>query len=156
MPDTNIEILRKKTYLKAIENSVGSKIFNSIFVKFKDTNKTKDILNDGEYSCAFFVSSILYLSKAIDEPYVTVKNLRDFFEKDQNWKKIEMDRVEAGDVVFWEKMKFEDNSENEHVGFVLNKNTAVSTSHKDKMVVQHTLSNNRNIESVYRYLGFTE
>ena len=37
MPDSNLIKLRKKTYLKMIENSVGARLFNSLFVKFKDT-----------------------------------------------------------------------------------------------------------------------
>ena len=78
MSSQNLEILKKETYLKAIENSIGSKIFNSLFVRSKDTGKISDILNDGEYSCAFFVSSILFLVQAVNRPYSTVQSLEEF------------------------------------------------------------------------------
>lgn len=153
MPDPNIKILYKETYLKAIENSVGSKLFNSLVVKFKDTNEIKDILYDGIYSCAFFVSSILYLVNTINKPHATVKRLLETFEKDEKWRRIPIDDLEAGDVIFWEKIKFDDGSENVHVGFALNKEEAVSTDYKNKVVARHPIisESKRKIEAVYRY-----
>lgn len=153
MSDQNIKILRKETYLRAIENSVGSKIFNSLFVKFKDSGKTSDVLNDGMYSCAFFVSSVLYLLQAINKPHTTVKSIREICEKDQNWQKVKLDNIEPGDVIFWEKIKFDDGSENAHVGFALNNKEAVSTDYKNKIVAKHLIifGNKRKIEAVYRY-----
>ena len=149
MPDNNIEILRKESYLKAIENSVGSKIFNSLIVRFKDTGKITDVLAEGVYSCAFFVSSLLYLSKTTDKPYSTVTNLQQHLDKKRGWNKVE--DIEPGDVIFWEKITFEDGSENAHVGFALNKSEAVSTDYKNKMVARHQLQSDRKITGIYRY-----
>jgi len=152
MADPNIKILRKETFLKAIENSVGSRLFSSLFVMFKDSGEIKDILEDGMYSCAFFVSSILYIVEAIDKPHATVKSIMKLFEEDNNWQKIDLENIEAGDVVFWEKIKFENGSENAHVGFVLNKQEAVSTDSKNKVVSRHPIvSEKRNVEVIYRY-----
>ena len=153
MPDPNIKILYKETYLKAVENSVGSKVFNSLVVQFRDTNEVKDILLDGIYSCAFFVSSILYLVNAIDKPHATVKRLLETFEKGEKWKKVAINDLEAGDVIFWENIKFDDGSENAHVGFALNKEEAVSTDYKNKVVTKHPIisESKRKIDVVYRY-----
>jgi len=154
MPDANIQILRKETYLKAIENSVGSRLFNSVFVKFKDSGKTADILNDGMYSCAFFVSSLLYLFQAIDKPHATVANVMKFLETNEKWHKVDGGNNEAGDVIFWEKIVFDDGSENAHIGFAVSKDEAVSTDYKQKLIARHPIireQTKRGIEAVYRY-----
>lgn len=152
MPDKNIKILRKGTYLKAIENSVGTKLFNSLIVEFQDSKEVKDILNDGEYSCAFFVSSILYLLGAIDKTHSTVKNLNKTLKNNNKWKEVNLNDLEGGDVIFWEKIKFEDGSEDTHVGFAVNKEEAVSTSYKKKAVDRHLINpNERRIEGIFRY-----
>jgi hypothetical protein len=150
MPESNIEVLRKETYLKAIENSVGSKLFNSLFVRFKDSGKVVDILNNGEFSCAFFVSAILTLLQVLDRPHSTVKKLKELFDSDKNWHKVDISNIQAGDVVFYKKVKFKDGTENVHVGFVLNEQEAVSADYKKKKIVKHKL-NKRPIEEIYRY-----
>lgn len=150
MADSNMEILKKETYLKAIENSVGSKIFNSLFVKFKDNNITSDILNDGEYSCAFFASGILFLFQMIDKTSATVKTLRETIENSPKWTKIDIENVENGDLVFWEKFKHDDGTETTHVGFVFSKTEAISTDYKNKLVSKRDI-NERKIDLVYRF-----
>jgi hypothetical protein len=154
MADPNIEILKEESYLKAIENSIGSRLFNSLIVCYKDSGRIVDILNDGEYSCAFFVSALLYLFDAIDKPHATVRRLLETLEKDEDWKAISIDTAKPGDVIFWEKIRFDDGSENEHVGFVLEKGEAVSTDYRKKLVGRHDLyfgASHRSIEAVYRY-----
>lgn len=154
MPDSNITTLRKETYLKAIENSVGSRMFNSLFVRFEDSGKTADVLNDGMYSCAFFASSILCILQAIDKPHTTVEGLMKVLAESADWQNVEAKDIAAGDVIFWEKMKFDDGSENAHVGFALAGNEAVSTDYKKKAVARHPILSDdtgRAIEAVYRY-----
>lgn len=153
MADPNIKIFKKETYLKAIENSVGSRLFNSLVVQFKDSGKVSDVLNDGMYSCAFFVSSVLYLFNAIDKPHATVASVKDAFKKDPNWQEIPSDKIEAGDVIFWEKIKFDDGSENAHIGFAINHQEAISTDYKNKVIARHPIisDNKRTIEESYRY-----
>ena len=151
MSDQNIEILKKETYLKAIENSIGSKIFNSLFVKFKDTNKVSDILNDGEYSCAFFVSGILFLVQMVDKTAATVKSLKESIEKNSKWEKVDLENIIEGDVIFWYPFKHDDGTETPHVGFVSNKNEATSTDYKNKLITKRDI-HERKIESVYRFI----
>lgn len=135
MPDENLEKLSKETYLKMIKNSVGSKIFNSLLVKNKTTGKISDVLEDGMYSCAFFVSGILMIFGLIDGTHAmvntTVKKL-----KEKGYQEINKN-YQPGDILVWEEITFEDGSTNEHMGFYLDENTAVSTSYKEKKVVSH-------------------
>ncbi|HCI48564.1 MAG TPA: hypothetical protein DEZ09_01795 [Holosporales bacterium] len=154
MSDPNIQKLLKETYLKAIENSVGSRLFNSVLVKFKDTGKIADVLGSGTYSCAFFVSSILYLFQSIDRPHTTVASVIKSLDANKCWSRVDPNKIEAGDVIFWEKIKFDDDSENAHVGFAISENEAISTDYRQKNVARHTIIREgakRNVDSVYRY-----
>lgn len=150
MTDQSIEVLKKETYIKLLENSPGTRMFNSAFVRFVDTGEKKDILNDGEYSCAFFVTGILSMFGILDEPSATVATTKKkLLEK--AWTVVGGESV-AGDVLFWEESMFEDGSLNMHVGFALSATEAVSTSYKEKMVVRHdiTFNGTRKIDLVLR------
>lgn len=150
MPDDNIKILIKETLLKTIENSIGSKLFNSLIVKFQDSGLVKDILNNGEYSCAYYVSSILYGLSLIDKPHATVKTVLEKL-KENNWQEVH-DDVKPGDIIVWEKNKTADGTEHEHLGFVLNKNEAVSNYSTKRKIAKHSIDFNgkRKIAVVYR------
>jgi hypothetical protein len=149
MPDTTIEIQKKITFITAIENSVGTRIFNSLFVKHKDADEITDILHDGNFSCAFFVSGILSIFQLIQKPCSTVATLRETLEHHTDWKNINTDTIEAGDVVFWKKVTFEDGSQHAHVGFAIGTHEAISTSDIQKAVSRHQIMTEQ-IETVYR------
>lgn len=137
MPDPNIELLPKETLKRMIENAPETKLFRSLFVRYQDSGAVKDVCNDGEYSCAFFVSSLLTLAGYLERPHATVAGLRAKllelqFEKIEN-----AEDAQPGDVIFWDKIVFDDGSFNEHVGFASKNGNAVSTSFKKQMVVEH-------------------
>mgnify|MGYP001584286886 CR=1 FL=1 len=144
-----MEILKKESYVRAIENSVGSRLFNSLLVRFGDSQEVKDILNDGELSCAYFVSSLLVMHDALRQTHTTVANLKKALSENPKWSEVPLENVEAGDVVFYKKRTFADGSGNAHVGFVLNKDEAVSTDYQKKAVSKHKLDYTP-IESVWR------
>jgi len=155
MPDKNIEKLQYETYLKMIKNSIGTKLFNSLIVKFKNSGKIQDVCRNGQLSCATFVSSILYLNNYIDRPHATVETTREKMIE-AGRKKVLKNNFKFGDVVIWEEMKFGKNT-NKHIGFVLNKKQAVSTDWRKKKVTKHHITygviNNkpkRKIIEVYR------
>ncbi len=137
MTDTDIIILQKETYIKMIENSPGTKLFNSIMVQHKDTNIIDDICHDGEFSCAFFVSSVLCLTNYLGKPIATVTSLREHLEK-SGWKLVSGDSMK-GDVVIWDRVIF-DNSTNMHIGFALSATKAVSTSSINHQVEVHNIT----------------
>jgi len=157
MPDSNIVKLQKETYLKMIENSIGTKLFNSIIVKFKNPGETKDVCKNGQLSCASFVSSILFLNNYIHSPHATVEStVKDIVKF--GWEKISKKNLRPGDVIVWEKINFGNGQANQHIGFVLNKNQAVSTDSKKRKTIKHHITygiiNNepkRKIIEAYRY-----
>ena len=138
MADSNIVRLPKQTLVKMIENAVGTKVFNSLFVEYKDSGEIKDVCNDCEYSCAFFVSGLLTLTGFIPRPHATVKSLRKTLQEALFKTISSLEESRPGDIVFWEKIVFENGLENEHVGFLLSKDRAVSTSYKKHCVVEHS------------------
>lgn len=71
-------------------------------------------------------------------------------QNDTRWSIVKFDDLQPGDVIIWEKVKFEDGSENAHSGFALTTDTAVSTSSKEKMITQHPI-NNRGVDFTYRF-----
>lgn len=156
MADDNLEKNIYKTYIKMIENSEDTRMFNSLFVKEKDTGKEYDVLNDGEYSCAIFVSSLLTIFGLIDRPHSTVSTLINKLEE-YSFTSVN-DDPRPGDIIVWEKVKFNDGSMNEHIGFYLDENRAVSTNYLKKCVKIHhpnfndadSTTKNRKIERIYR------
>lgn len=139
-----------------IKNSEGTKLFKSYFMMDKSGKRVIDIYENGKKSCAAFVSSVLYLNNLIDTPHGLVKSTREKMIQ-FGWKKIDNKNIKPGDVIIWEKMKI-GNKENKHIGFVLNKNQAISNSHPKRQIAKHhiTYNNKRKIEEVFRYENFCE
>jgi hypothetical protein len=147
----NIIVLHKETYLQNINNSVGSKIFNSMYGYFRDTGETKDFINDGEFACAYFVSSILTINEAMVKPFTTVDGLKKVMGRDKKWFIVPQEQIEAGDVIFFRKSIIDDGSENAHVGFAQNEKDVVSTNYKIKEVDVRPIRF-QDIDVVYRYM----
>lgn len=150
MADANLEILKQRTYLTTIENSVGSTQYRSLFVRYQDSGEEKDILENGELSCAYFVSSVLYLFGMLDKQRATVASVLRHVNESPDWTEVSVAEAEPGDVVFYEEREFERGTRHAHVGFVLNGEEAVSTSDTKKCVTKHQLDYHP-IESVWRY-----
>lgn len=154
-----MEILKKETYLMMLENSIGSKLFNSIIIK-NENGEVKDLLNDGEYSCALFVSGVLYLNIMTQRTRSTVNNLEKDLSENQSFVHIEdQNKIEPGDILIWESVTFEDGSQNRHVGFVISKDEAISTDYIKKHVVKHPINKDiestglpRKIERIFRFV----
>ena len=124
------------TYIAVIKNSVGSKIFRNSYAKVN--GKKKDILKNGEVSCAFFVSSILALFPLFGlikyPPHGTVDGtVRDL--EQSGWKKIKKPKI--GSIIVWEKIDFGDKDFHKHIGFYIGNNKAISNSSKWKYPTIH-------------------
>src|SRR3989304_622296 len=92
------ERLYFKSYLQLIRNSVGSKMFRNFYVKTSDRGQF-DALDDGENSCAFYVSSILTIFKKISGIHGRVSSVVNDMKK-SGW--AEVNSPQAGDVLVWE------------------------------------------------------
>lgn len=149
-------VLPKETFIKAIENSIDSKLFNSIIIKKKD-GKMVDLLNDGEYSCASYVSGILTIFNILPKTRSTVKSLTEDLECNKNFMEVPVKNITTGDIIIWSKTKFKNASDNEHVGFAISKEKAISTNYKEKKIIEHHITfgisgsdPNRKINRVFR------
>jgi hypothetical protein len=127
----NIKILLVDSYLAAIKNSLGSKIFNNLWAEVDGVKQ--DILGDGRKSCGYFTSGILLWFGLIKERHATVSGtLKDM--KNFGWEEISEPKI--GSVLHWDK-ELGNGEFNEHIGFYMGENLAISTSAKEHMPVEH-------------------
>lgn len=125
MSSPKVVPLLYQNHLALIKNSVGTNLFRNLYAQVN--GKKKDILRNGELSCAFFVSSILLLNKLVGEVHATVAGTIKDLEK-SGWKKIR--RPKIGSILVWEEKQFPDNEIHRHIGFYLDKKQALSNSAK--------------------------
>lgn len=123
---------QKGNFLQTIENSVGTNMFRNLWADVDGVRK--DILDDGDLSCAQFVSGILYLFDLITTRHSTVTGTVKDMENN-GWKKIS--EPEIGSVLVWEKISFPDGSEHAHIGFYIGDNEAISNSPRLKSPQKH-------------------
>lgn len=132
---------KKKSLFILIKNSLGTKLFQSLYF-FKD-GKSRDIYRKGDLSCAFYVSTILKIIGMIGNIHAEIKStIKDLEES--GWYKI--DKLKRGSVIIWEAGKHG----HRHIGFYLGKNKAVSNSPKTRTPTIHSVNyENRKIEAIY-------
>lgn len=112
-----------ETYLSVIKNSVGANLFRNFYALVN--GEKRDILRNGELSCAFFVSSILRMFGLIKEVHCTVDGtVKDL--KKSGWRKIK--KPKNGSILVWEAIKFPDGEVHEHIGFYIGGGRAISNS----------------------------
>lgn len=123
-------------------------MFRNFFVELTGRGEF-DGLDNGENSCAFYVSSVLTIFKKLKGVHGTVDQTIGDLEE-SGW--VIVDKPEPGDVIIWEQKQFSDGLKR-HIGFYLGKNQAVSTLASKKAVAIHDLyfgNDNRKIEVIYR------
>lgn len=122
------------SYLKAIENSVGSNLFRNLY--YRIDGKVVDVLDDGDLSCATYVTSMLYLFDLIAERHTTVVGTIKDIEK-SGWYEITNPR--KGALVLWGYKKKNDSTQGKHrhVGFYIDKKIAISNSSSARVVARH-------------------
>lgn len=131
---TMLRPLVLKNFLTAARGSHGSKIFQKLY--FTDGKKTKDILKNGDLSCAFFVSSLLKIFSLIGNVHATVDGtIKDM--ANSGWEKI--NRPIPGAVVVWGPKETEDGTVHRHIGICLGNNKAISNRAEKRTPVIHAL-----------------
>lgn len=126
-----MKFLLKDSYLKTIENSVGSKLFRNTYLEID--NKKTDILNNGQLSCAVFVSWLLRIFYLINEGHATVEGTIKDLEK-SGWYKIKKPKI--GAILAWEEIHL-NGTLNKHIGFYISGNKAISNSRTTKTPSKH-------------------
>ncbi len=125
--------------MAVIKNSVGSKMFRNSYAKVN--GKKTDILDDGELSCAFFVSSILAIFPLFEllkyPPHATVEGTVKDLER-SGWRKIPAAKEpQIGSIIVWEKKNFGKNDFHKHIGFYIGGKNAISNSLKKRTPIIH-------------------
>lgn len=122
-------------------------MFRSVFVVMD--SEEKDVCQDGRLSCAYFISCLLKIFDLISAPHATVKSAVEDMIKN-GWEEVK--EPQAGDVLIWEKKKIR-SSANEHIGFYLGEQKAVSNNYdKRNPIIHHfTYNQKRKIIRIFRH-----
>jgi hypothetical protein len=122
------------TYLKAVQNSVGSNLFRNQYYRIK--GRVVDVLEDGDLSCATYVTTILYIFDLIQDRHTTVNGTVEDIQK-SGW--YEIKKPKKGALILWGFKKKDDGTQGKHrhVGFYINPQTAISNSSDTRVVAQH-------------------
>lgn len=96
----NTKVNKRKTYLQATENSVGTEMFKHMYASV-DGGPEQDILKNGELSCAFYVSSVLVMFDLIQEPHTTVEStIKEL--REAGWQEVpDLESADPGAVIVW-------------------------------------------------------
>lgn len=145
-----MKILNKKNYLNALPTFEGSKSFRNVYAEIND--EIKDLTEDGNLSCSFFVSAYLlrFTSvslnfKLINEIHLMVPStIKDLISC--GW--YEIKDLKPGAIIYW---GISSETNHTHIGFYLGNNQAISNNSKDKIVTIHPISSTsgRNVEKIY-------
>jgi hypothetical protein len=145
----NMQRLWFESYLAMIKNSVGTEMFKNFYIE-EDGNK-RDVFSNGEYSCSYFVGSVLCLFTQQDKPHATVvSTIRDL--EQHGWEKVGINEIGEGDIIVWEPIEFNDEPGvlHPHIGFYIGNNQAISNDYKKGSPQIHALvSSDRKIEAIY-------
>lgn len=121
-----------ETLLAFVKNSLGSNMFRNVYFDIED--KVTDLAQNGNLSCAVFVSSILFLIKMIKDPHITVDStLKDMMSC--GW--IEINKPEPGCVLVWQEKDFGQSGIHRHLGFYVNNGKAISNNPEKGCPTEH-------------------
>ncbi len=125
----NVDILL--SYLAMIHNSPGTKMFRNFYARMPAGSA--DVLQNGNLSCAVFVSSVLYQWGLINDTHATVRStVADMLGS--GWYIVKKPRI--GSIVEWEPKKIKGGT-NTHIGFYIDKNEAVSNNPEKQVPWRH-------------------
>ncbi len=139
------KILVRENYLSMIKNSVGSNTFKNFFAEVDGVKK--DISENGNLSCALFVSNILLINKLITEGHANVKSTIVDMQKN-SWE--EISDLREGAVLHWEGVDFGATGVHEHIGFYIGNDQAISNSPELGHPITHhlTFENTRAVKTI--------
>src|SRR3989344_4940005 len=115
----SITLLKKKNYIAMIQNAAKGEnsMFRNLYALVDE--KEKDIVKNGDLSCAFFLSGVLYINKLIKDMHSGVVGLeKDLLES--GWE--EINELKEGAILIWEPSA----SGHLHAGVYIGNDKAVS------------------------------
>ena len=146
---------RTKQNLRALlENSLGVKLWRNFY--YQD----RDVMEGGDLSCAFFVSTLLLMLQAVPKRHGTVHHLTVLDMPEYGWREVPVDEAyEFGDVLVWDyAQQGNSTGKHQHVGFFWGEDQAISNSSSQGCPVRHhyTYEDTRPIVKVLRFGGWSE
>ena len=145
-----MRLLKKKNYLAMIRNAAKgeNRMFRNLYAEVD--GKETDIAENGKWSCAILVSSILYLNRCIGDLHATVSGTLADMEKNR-WR--ETKQLIPGVVLLWESLLGDDDGKpHDHLGFYLGDDLAMSNDSKG-LGLPHihsiTYDGKRSIKKIY-------
>ncbi len=130
-PPAKPKPLIKESYLAAIQNSLGSKLFRNFYAEID--GEKQDIMRGGELSCAFFVSSLATLFGLCSKVHGTVKGATEDLAQ-SGWTKVK--KPKPGAILVWEALDFGGES-HQHIGFWVGQDEAISNSTNKRTPAKH-------------------
>jgi hypothetical protein len=119
-----------KNYLALIHNSLGSQLFKNRYAQV--AGESQDLVEDGNLSCAFYVSSLCLLQGLISSLHLTVDGtVSDLLNS--GWHKLDQAQAQEGDILGWGPSA----TGHKHIGFYLGGDQAISNSSSAKVISQH-------------------
>jgi hypothetical protein len=133
-----------ETLMASIHNSVGSNQYRNMFMERYDG--VVDVLNNGDLSCAYYVSCLLVPFGLIRKSHTWVKNtVHDLHAS--GWKSV--DTPEPGCVLVWEERVGASGVLHKHIGFYVGNGNAVSNIDSVGCPQEHDIGlQGRNIISI--------
>ena len=123
--------LLRKNYFTLIQNSLNTQLFQNFYIKLDED--VIDVMESGQQSCAFFVSSITKLLDLIGDLHGTVDGtVKDLLES--GWS--EVDEPKTGAILVWEAKDF-DGETHKHIGFYMGDEKAISNSYSERVPIEH-------------------
>lgn len=151
---TSLKLALFKSYIVTIKNSIGARAYRNFYYEFPN-GRVMDVLQNGNLSCAYFVSSILFHFGLIGQLHIKVEDAVAAM-KTAGWQIAESPA--PGDVVVWGRMYFKkSNSWHMHIGFYIGRNRAISTSSQTGFpVIHHIRYRGRKIAEYLRHPALEE
>lgn len=134
------------TYMSVIEGSEGTTMFRHLYADVD--GEKKDVADDGDLSCAFYVSSVLSMFDLCDRVHGTVDGTVRAMNE-MKWHIIS--EPQKGAVVVWGPKVGTDGSVHKHIGFCVNENEVMSNIASRKVPGRHALhdAEGRVVEAIY-------
>lgn len=120
-------------------------MFRNFYLELDDN--VFDATKNGELSCAFYVSGLLVIFQLIKTIHGTVDGtIKDLEES--GW--VKTNQPTPGSVIIWEATLNGEDC-NEHIGFYVGRDKAISNSSTKKKIIMHnwTYDNIRKVKAIY-------
>ena len=113
---------------------MGTPIFRNLYVEID--GKEFDATENGNKSCAAFISGILSIFGLIDEGHATVDRTIVHL-KEASWFEVDISKPEAWDVVIYKAITYSDGSSHKHMSFYIGDDQAISNNRNIGSPQQH-------------------